>query len=97
MKSYKFYEPWKPKIINRCLKSDWRVSGRDEYDKMSFPMKLLKNRDKSDETRSEYYDHKAVRFHGQKMSSRRLAKVGNTDVESGEDGYHMRTLECVHT
>ena len=34
--------------------------------KMSFPMKLLKNHDKSDETRSEYYDHEAIRLRGQK-------------------------------
>ena len=35
--------------------------------KMSFPMKLLKNHDESDETRSEYYDHKAIRLRGQKI------------------------------
>ena len=34
--------------------------------KLSFPMKLLKNRDESDETRSEYYDHEAIRLRGQK-------------------------------
>ena len=34
--------------------------------KMSFPIKLLKNRDKSDETQSDYYDYEAIRFHGQK-------------------------------
>ena len=34
--------------------------------KMSFPMKLLKNHDESDETRSEYYDHEAIRLRGQK-------------------------------
>ena len=32
---------------------------------------------------------------GQVNSPKRLAKVDNTDVESGEDGYHMRTLQCV--
>ena len=36
--------------------------------KMSFPMKLLKNSDESDETRSEYYDHEAIRLRGQKFS-----------------------------
>ena len=30
-------------------------------------MKLLKNRDESDETQSEYYDHEAFRFCGQKI------------------------------
>ena len=30
-------------------------------------MKLLKNRDESDETQSEYYDHEAIRLRGQKL------------------------------
>ena len=34
--------------------------------KMSFPIKLLKNRDESDETQSDYYDHEAIGFRGQK-------------------------------
>ena len=34
--------------------------------KMSFPIELLKNRDKSDETQSDYYDYEAICFHGQK-------------------------------
>ena len=42
--------------------------------KMSFPMKLLKNHDESDETRSEYYDHKAIRFRGQKNQEKTYKK-----------------------
>ena len=34
--------------------------------KMSFPIKLLKNRDESDETQSDYYEHEAIGFRGQK-------------------------------
>ena len=40
--------------------------------KLSFPMKLLKNRDESDETRSEYYDHEAIRLRGQKKNPSNL-------------------------
>ena len=38
---------------------------------MSIPMKLLKNRDESDEIRSKYYDHEAIRLRGQKSKYQR--------------------------
>ena len=43
-----------------------KTKNSDKSDETSFPMKLLKNRDESDETRSEYYDHEAIRLRGQK-------------------------------
>ena len=40
------------------------LKNRDDSDKT---MKFLKNNDESDETRSEYYDHEAIRLRGQKV------------------------------
>ena len=43
--------------------------------KMSFPMKLLKNHDESDETQSEYYDHEAIRLRGQKVNFTEVRRI----------------------
>ena len=33
-------------------------------------LRMAKNRDESEETQSEYYDHEAIRFRGQKSKSK---------------------------
>ena len=39
----------------------------DEYDENVISDEIIENRDESDETRSEYYDHEAIRLRGQKF------------------------------
>ena len=47
----------------------------DEYDENVISDEIVENRDESDETRSEYYDHEAICFRGRNCSNKNHSVV----------------------